>query len=93
MSWRASPLPKGWPRIRSRILRRDRHSCRIQGPGCRGVATEVDHIGDRDDHSDENLRAACITCHASRTGRQARAAQPPPRRRPPERHPGLISET
>ena len=87
---RRSPLPPGWDRrIRPRILRRDQRTCQLAYPDiCTGRATEVDHIGDDDDHSDTNLRAVCHPCHARRTGRQARAAQPD-RRRPTEPHPGL----
>lgn len=91
MSWRRSPLPPDWPQRQRRVLERDDHRCRIRGPNCIDRATEVDHIGDRDDHDDDNLRAACTPCHRSRTGRQARAARRiEPTRRPPEPHPGLI---
>jgi 5-methylcytosine-specific restriction endonuclease McrA len=56
-------------------------------------ATEVDHIGDHDDHSPGNLQAACSTCHRTKTGRAAARignAQRAERKRPTERHPGLI---
>ena len=88
MSWRASPLPKGWPTIRRRILERDDYTCQIQLPGCTGLATDVDHIGDRDDHSDDNLRSGCSSCHDRRTYQQTLAR--PPRRRGSESHPGAI---
>ena len=99
MAWEGSSrrrrLPKDWTRIRRRILIRDRRTCQIQGPGCLGKATEVDHIRPGDDHGDDNLQAACAACHASKSGREggaasaaARAARP--RLRPPERHPGLL---
>jgi hypothetical protein len=52
---------------------------------------EVDHVGDPDDHADENLRALCATRHATRTARQARARQTT-RRRPVERHPGIVRD-
>ena len=75
------------------MLERDGRVCRmpVHEPGCEGVATEVDHIGDRDDHGENNLRATSRTCHRSRTGRQARAARGiHATRRPPQPHPGLI---
>lgn len=90
MSWRRTPLPPDWPARRRRVLDRDQHQCQLRGPRCAGEATDVDHIGDRDDHSDANLRSACGPCHDSRTGQQARAVQGF-RRRPPAKHPGLRS--
>ncbi|WP_074367871.1 HNH endonuclease [Mycobacteroides abscessus] len=84
-------LPPNWGEIRRRILDRDNHLCRIRLLGCLGTASEVDHIVRGDDHSDENLRGACASCHARKSSaegndrkRQLRAL----RKRPPERHPG-----
>lgn len=91
MSWRLSPLPRGWRRIRLRVLVRDRWRCQLRGPKCADRATEVDHIDDRDDHHERNLRAVCATCHASRTGRQAQAAGVA-QYRPREPHPGILPE-
>lgn len=89
MSWRLSPLPRDWKRRRLRVLIRDRWRCRIRGPKCTGRASEVDHIDRRDDHRYRNLRAACSTCHGSRTGLQAQAAGVA-RFRPREPHPGVL---
>ena len=90
--WRKSPLPPDWSSRRKAVLLRDRGVCQIQGPRCEGVATEVDHKGPHDDHRLSQLRAVCHTCHATRTGRDARAARRPvpSRRRPEERHPSMI---
>jgi 5-methylcytosine-specific restriction endonuclease McrA len=77
--------------IRRRVLRRDGHRCQIKGPGCTGIATDVDHIGDRHDHSEANLRAVCGWCHRQRSAAQGHARQralKQARKRPPERHPG-----
>jgi 5-methylcytosine-specific restriction endonuclease McrA len=63
-----------WQTVRRTILERDRHTCQINGPGCRGKATQVDHIaplsegGARLDAT--NLRAACSTCNAGRQNRR-----------------------
>lgn len=96
-SRRTSPRPIGWKALRQKILERDEWACQLRLPGyCIGHATEVDHIGAADDHSSDNLRAACSPCHAHRTAHQAAAAANQKRRsnqrqRPIERHPGLVS--
>lgn len=84
---RSAPLPRDWPSIRRAVLERDGWRCYR----CGAAADEVDHVvpaylGGTDDPS--NLAAICRRCHAQKTGREARAAQPS-RRRPPEPHPGL----
>jgi len=89
--WRTVPLPKDWPRIRARILRRD-PTCTLRTHCWGAPSAEVDHIGDPADHSDANLRGVCARCHAHRTGRQgghASAAKRGTRKRPVPRHPGL----
>ena len=88
--WRTSPLPPDWASRRSAVLARDSHECQIKGPKCRGKATEVDHTGHPDDHRLIVLQSVCKACHASKTGREARAKQGK-RRREPEPHPGTIT--
>lgn len=96
-SVRRASLPKEFFRNRAIVLKRDGHQCRIGYPDrCIGTANQADHVGDRNDHRVENLRAACAPCHAHRSAQQggqaagqARAARSAARRRPPERHPGL----
>lgn len=90
-SWQSSTrrqrLPRDWPRIRARILTRDRGICHACGqPG----ATEVDHLVAGDDHQDANLAAIHTACHRSKSSAEGHAArgQGPTRRRPPEQHPG-----
>lgn len=60
---------------------------------CATRATDVDHIGDPDDHDERNLRALCGPHHDGRTALQANRARwsrPQARRqRPKPRHPGL----
>lgn len=96
-SSRRSTLPPDWPKIRQRVLNRDRRQCQIRGPHCVRTATEVDHVGDRHDHSLEQLRSACTPCHTARSAQQgatasgtARRARVAARRRPQERHPGVL---
>jgi 5-methylcytosine-specific restriction enzyme A len=64
-------LPTDWPRRRKLVLGRD-PICVLCG---KSKSTDVDHIGDRLDHSLENLRGLCRKCHRSRTSRQANAAK------------------
>lgn len=90
---RRATLPRNWDIIRRRILERDGHRCQIRDPGCTLLATECDHIGDRDDHRDENLRGACRHCHAHRSamqGVEGRAAVAERSERPASTHPGLV---
>ncbi|WP_410648175.1 HNH endonuclease [Amycolatopsis sp. cmx-4-54] len=86
---RAARLPRTWPTIRRRVLRRD-PTCRV----CWSApSTEVDHIVPGDDHRENNLQGICSPCHASKSGQEggrAAAARRPSARRPPEPHPGLI---
>lgn len=91
-SRRSKPLPRDWRTIRRRVLERDDWVCRWKGPTCIGHATQVDHTtpayrGGSDDAT--NLAAICEPCHLSKTGAEARAAQPN-RARPPEQHPGFL---
>ncbi|MFH8531501.1 HNH endonuclease [Streptomyces tendae] len=96
---RTAPLPKGWPRIRARILRRDGHVCQWRvatGGICGEPANQVDHkvnaASGVDDHSDANLWALCKWHHDQKTGREASAVAHarPSRARPAEAHPGLL---
>lgn len=93
MAWkgstRAETLPPSWRTIRARILRRDQHACQIRYPGiCLLKASQVDHIGDRLDHNDANLQAACAPCNQRKN--IATRPKPASRKRPAERHPGLL---
>lgn len=73
---------RAWKQIRPEILNRDGHRCRIQGPGCTGHATHVDHIipwqagGSWFDPN--NLRAACPHCNSSRARRTTTPQQTQP---------------
>jgi len=93
MSRRTKPLPRNWQTTRRRILRRDNGICYVcRTPG----ANQVDHIipvSQGGGEQDSNLAAIHeYPCHAAKTAREANAANPmaKPRRRPSERHPGMI---
>ena len=71
-----------WRRIRAAVLRRDKHRCTINAPGCTGRATHADHIVLRSmggDDSLDNLRAACESCNLGRA-RATPQPEPAPRR-------------
>lgn len=99
-SWRSQPRPPGWRHTtRDRILTRDHHTCQWPRPQgiCGTPANQVDHItpawlGGTDD--DDNLQALCPHHHNIKSGReggQAAAAKRIPKRRPQDKHPGLLS--
>jgi 5-methylcytosine-specific restriction endonuclease McrA len=87
-----TPMPKGWPKIRAKVMKRDGGRCRL----CGAPASSVDHIvaryrGGTDDES--NLRAICTRCHNTKTAADARAArQTAPRKRGVPSHPGLLTD-
>ena len=100
-STRRSTLGKDYFRNRAIVMRRDGRQCQIRTPGlCIGDANQCDHIGDRNDHRPENMRAACEPCHQQRSSGQggtaagqARRARATSRYRTPEPHPGLVPPT
>jgi 5-methylcytosine-specific restriction endonuclease McrA len=71
------------------VLERDGYQCQVRLPGCTAIATDADHIGDRMDHRLENLQAACSHCNQRRN--ILTRPKPPSRKRPTERHPGLVN--
>ena len=92
---RAARLPKDWPKIRARVLKRDGHRCTwVTGDGrCPEAATDVDHIIAGNDHRDINLRSLCGPHHRAKSaaeGVMARQELAARRRRPPQPHPGLL---
>ncbi|ASU85953.1 HNH endonuclease [Nocardiopsis gilva YIM 90087] len=96
-STRRSRLPRSWPSVRAGVLERDGYRCTWieHGERCERVATDVDHIVNGDDHSDQNLRSLCRPHHRAKSsseGGRAAAAKQPKRRRDPEPHPGLIGQ-
>jgi 5-methylcytosine-specific restriction enzyme A len=68
-------MPKGWDRMRSRVLRRD-PICRLNYPGiCSVISTEVDHILRDAGDIDSNLEGVCGPCHRYKTQQEARQAR------------------
>lgn len=96
MAWegstRKAELPRDWPQRRAAIIARD-GTCRWptdRGP-CGAHGTDVDHKGDKSDHSLGNLWLLCSWHHARKTAQQGNAARTRfSRRRKPESHPGLL---
>ena len=89
-------MPKGWDKTRARILRRDHHRC----VKCGAPAREVDHIRERVEgggQDDDNLESLCREHHLAKTqafasakGNRVQAEMRERRKRPVERHPGLL---
>jgi 5-methylcytosine-specific restriction enzyme A len=67
-------MPAGWDKTRARILRRD-PLCRIHGPGCSLVSTEVDHVVPDGGEHDGNLAGVCHHCHGVKTRVEAAVAR------------------
>lgn len=70
-SGRTHPLPSDWRRIRAAVLQRDGYRCtHIRGDNdqrCPDRATDVDHIGDDNNHTLDNLQSLCRFHHARKT--------------------------
>ena len=81
MGWETSnrreDLPSNWKAIRLKVLKRDSYRCQgrfSDGKPCDRKAEEVDHIGDKRNHSLSNLRSLCSWHHGKRTSAQGHAA-------------------
>lgn len=75
MAWansdRRARLPKNWPTLRRRVIRRDDGRCTAvysEGERCSMPGTDVDHITPGDDHSMTNLRLLCPWHHGKKSG-------------------------
>lgn len=92
-AWRTTPRPHGWKALRKEVIERDGGQCTWVDDGvrCTAPGVDVDHIGDPQTHTPDNLRLLCTPHHRRRTALQARAARgpQPSRARPAEAHPGL----
>ncbi len=91
---RGSRLPDDWPLRRARVKRRANGRCEwVDEHGrCGEPGTDCDHITAGDDHGMGNLQWLCRWHHARKSALEGVAARAPlpPRRRPPEPHPGLL---
>lgn len=90
-SRRKDTLPPQWAAIRRQVIERDRGRCRWieNSKRCPAPGTDVDHIGDRDNHELSNLRLLCAAHHARRSSRQGNEAQRARRARNVETHPAF----
>lgn len=98
MAWQGSTrrqrLPKDWPRIRRRIIRRDKVCVwpTSDGSVCGAAGSDVDHIVPGDDHSDANLRYLCQWHHRRKSAQEGGSAAALTRvrtERPKPTHPAL----
>lgn len=88
---RRKRLPPGWAKIRADILARD-VTCVLCGVR---PSAFCDHIVAKADlNGPSDLQGVCGPCHdrkSSAEGNDAQRANPRPgRKRPPEKHPGLL---
>ena len=98
MAWvtsdRLERLPDNWPELRDETFRIKGKRCLVQwDDACEIEATEVDHIVPGDDHRIENRQPVCERCHqkkSSAEGNAAKARLKALRKRPTDRHPGLM---
>lgn len=101
MAWSTSTrrqrLPRSWPAIRRRILRRDGYKCtwiRVDTEQrCNAAANQVDHIDEQGPDEDWNLRALCFFHHQRRSSQQGGRASAAKRKQDDLIHPGYTGGT
>ena len=68
-----------WRKIRKRIYERDNFTCQICGIKCTrkmdGTKIQCHHLGDSENHNDDNLLTVCLKCHASLDFNRRKLAQ------------------
>lgn len=98
-STRRDRLPADWPKIRKRVIRRDKGLCQWRledGSRCLAPFRDVDHIVRGDDHSIGNLRCLCYEHHKFKSSQEGAEALKAKRRRIAKKfqrvedHPGLL---
>ena len=91
---RRQELPDNWNALRASVIRRAQGRCQWKLPSgkrCPRPGTDVDHYGDKDDHS--KLRLLCEKHHNDHTAWQAKQAKvktKQSRYRRGEEHPGTL---
>jgi len=97
MAWDTSTrrhrLPPDWQAIRRQVQARagDRCQAVTHHPRCDGYGTDADHITPGDNHSLTNLAWLNEHCHRLKTAQETAARnRSRGRKRPEERHPGLL---
>lgn len=94
-STRRQRLPSNWSVLRKRVLTRDGYRCQWTTDlgVCGSYATDVDHVINGDDHSENNLRSLCSYHHRIKSAKEGNGSARRVRvtiRRPRGKHPGLI---
>lgn len=81
MTWagsnRRERLPRNWPALRRRVIKRDDGQCTWRysdGTRCEQPGTDVDHITPGDDHALTNLRLLCSWHHARKSASEGGTA-------------------
>lgn len=86
---------KAWRRL-SEQVRAEQPICAV--PGCDRPTAQADHIIPKSERPDlllvrDNVQGLCQMHHSRKTGREgglARQRNRPSRKRPPEKHPGML---
>lgn len=104
--WKGRDLPAGWEKLRQQRKKMAGGRCEVmsqirgnsrtiygEGTRCVRKGSELDHVGDRDDHRIEMLRWTCWPHHRAKTSKQSAAARwPALPARPQEPHPGAVAK-
>jgi 5-methylcytosine-specific restriction enzyme A len=70
------PLPRHWPQLRQLVLAQEPLCRPCNAAGRTSASVEVDHIVARSrggTSARANLQGICVTCHRSKTAREARS--------------------
>jgi 5-methylcytosine-specific restriction enzyme A len=89
---RKDELPKNWPHLRNKVLKRAGYQCEFltNGVRCTARATDVDHKIRGNNHSLSNLQALCPDHHARKSAMEGVEARKAKYSRRVEPHPGYI---
>lgn len=97
MAWETSDrrlrLPPDWPQRVAEVWKRDRGQCTWRLPSgarCPRKGADVDHRVPGDNHDLRNLQLLCRHHHDKKTQREAFAGRRKTKKRPEERHPGML---
>ena len=93
-STRLQTLPRNWRAIRQQVLARAGYQCQHvrydTGKRCTARANQCDHIGERNNHTLDNLQALCEYHHQRKSSSQGGRANARNHAADPVKHAGLL---